>query len=107
MYFDLDLTLMKGATTPLSPEYRLELDVSPELDPEDAAYYQSLIGVLRWMVEMGRVNICCEISMMSSCIALPREGHLQQLYHVFSYLKVYHNARIVFDPESDEKRIKE
>jgi len=38
------------------------------------------------MVEMGRVGICCEISMMS-----------QQLYHVFAYLKVYHNARIVFD----------
>jgi len=35
---------------------------------------------------MGRVGICCEISMMS-----------QQLYHVFAYLKVYHNARIVFD----------
>lgn len=49
----LEMKLMKGATTPLSPEYRPEIDVSPELDPEDAAYYQSLIGVLRWMVEMG------------------------------------------------------
>jgi len=50
----LDMKLKKGVTTPfLSPDYRPELDVSPELDPEDAAYYQSLIGVLRWMVEMG------------------------------------------------------
>ena len=94
----LDMKLKKGATTPLSLEYRPELDVSPELDPEDAVYYQSLTGVLRWMVEMGRVDICCEISMIPSCIALFREGHLQQLYHVFAYLKVYHNARMVFDP---------
>jgi hypothetical protein len=27
--------------------YRPELDVSPELEPTEAAYYQSLIGVLR------------------------------------------------------------
>ena len=96
----LNMMLKKGATTPLSPEYpRPELDVSPELDPGDAAYYQSLIVILRWMIEMGRVDMCCEISIMSSCIALPREGHLQQLlYHVFAYLKVYHKARIVFVP---------
>ena len=28
---------------------------------------------------------------------MPREGHLQQLLHLFSYLKIHHNARIVFD----------
>ena len=30
------------------------------------------------MVELGQVNIYCKVSMMSSCLALPREGHLQQ-----------------------------
>ena len=29
---------------------------------------------------------------------MPREGHLQQLPHLFAYLKSNHNARIVFDP---------
>ena len=29
---------------------------------------------------------------------MPREGHLQQLYHIFAFLKGQHNARMVFDP---------
>ena len=62
------------------------------------AYCQSLIGVLRWMVELGRVDICLETSAMSSHLALPREGHLAQLFHMFAHLKKYHNAEMVFDP---------
>ena len=47
---------------------------------------------------MGRVDIAVEVSMMSSYCAIPREGHLQQLYHIFSFLKTHHNSRIVMDP---------
>ena len=36
--------------------------------------------------------------MMSTCLALPREGHLQQLFHMFSYLEKHHNTEMVFDP---------
>jgi len=77
--------------------YRPELDISAELDPHDCAYYQSLIGILRWIVKLGRVDICCEVSMMSSHLALPREGHMQPVFHIFAYLKLYHNTRMVFD----------
>ena len=38
-------------------DYQPEIDVSPELNAVDAAYYQSLIGVVRWMVELGQVDI--------------------------------------------------
>lgn len=76
---------------------RPELDVSPELDPDDASHYQSLIGILRWIVELGRIDICCEVSMLSSHLALLCEGHLQQEYHIFAYLKQKHNACLVFD----------
>jgi hypothetical protein len=77
--------------------YRPELEVTTELEPIEAAYYQSLVGVLRWMVELGRVDICLECSMMLSHLALPREGHLYQLFQMFAYLKKYHNTEIVFD----------
>ena len=50
------------------------------------------------MVELGRIDICLEVSMMSSHLALPCEGHLSQLFHVFSYLRKYHNTEIVYDP---------
>ena len=74
------------AKSPFSTGYRPEIDVSPELDATDAAYYQSLIGILRWIVELGRVDITTEVSMMASCMALPRRDHLKQLYHIFGYL---------------------
>jgi hypothetical protein len=31
------------------------------------------------MVELGRVNICIEVSMMSSHLALPCAGHLKEV----------------------------
>lgn len=92
------LKLRPKVSIPLTSKYSPELDTSPELNAEDASLYMSLIGTLRWMVEMGRIDIACEVSMMSSYVAMPREGHLQQLYHMFGYLKAHHNARLIMDP---------
>ena len=92
------MALMTRAKSPLSNNYRPELDLSPELGVEEASYYHSLIGMLRWCVELGRIDITAEVSMMASCLAMPREGHLQQVYHIFAYLKGKHNSRIAFDP---------
>ena len=39
-----------------------------------------------------------EVSMMSSSLALPREGHLGQVFHIFAHLKKYHNIKMVFNP---------
>jgi len=50
------------------------------------------------MVELGRIDICLKVSMMSSHLALPRRGHLEQLFHLFAYLKKHHNAELIFDP---------
>ena len=50
------------------------------------------------MVELGQVDICCKVSMMSSSLALPRTDHLEQLYHIFLYLKKHHNTEMIFDP---------
>jgi len=86
------------ADTPTQTSYRPELDVTPELSPTLAAYYMSLVGILRWIVELGRADICLEVSMMSSFMANPREGHLEQLFHIFAHLKHHHNTEMVFDP---------
>jgi hypothetical protein len=82
----------------MTTAYRPELDVSPELGPVEASYYMSLVGILQWIVELGRVDVCLECSMMSSHMALPREGHLYQIFQIFGYLKKYHNTEMVFDP---------
>ena len=64
----------------------------------DAAYYQLLVGILRLIVKLGRVDICLEVSLMSSHLALPREGRLDKLFHIFAFLKWKQRARMVFDP---------
>ena len=92
------LKILSKAETPLTTSYRPELDVSPELTPRDSVYYQSLIGILRWIVELGRIDICLEVSMMSSHLAMPRKGHLNQVLHIFAYLCKYHNTELVYDP---------
>jgi hypothetical protein len=90
--------LPKRATAPLPVNYLPELDLTPELNPDKASFYQSQIGVLRWCVELGRIDIITEVSALSSHLALPREGHLDAVFHVFAYLERRHNARIVYDP---------
>jgi hypothetical protein len=49
-------------------------------------------------VELGRIAIITEVSMLSTYLCLSREGHLESFFHVFAYLGLHHNARVVFDP---------
>ena len=91
-------SLPRKCSTPLATNYRPEIDISEELNSAEASYFMSLVGILRWIVELGRVDITCEVSMMASMMANPRRGHLDQLLHIFGYLKANHNAEMVFDP---------
>ena len=96
--------------TPLSNKYRPELDTSAELKADGVTEYQELVGVLRWAVELGRVDINLEVSLMSSYLASPRIGHLQQVYHMFGYLKSKPKRKLGFDhsePLISEKMFKE
>ena len=80
------------------------MDVTDELTPEMSSYYQSQCGVLHWMIELGRVGMITEVSLLASQMALPREGHLDAMFHLFGYLKNKTNSRLVFDltyPEID------
>jgi hypothetical protein len=79
-------------------QYRPELDIIPMLRLEQANYYQSLIGVLRWVVKLGRIDININVALLSIHLAKPHTGHLEQVFHIFSYLKHHLNSHIVFDP---------
>ena len=94
--------LSAKALTPLKSNYRPEIDITEELGEDESSYYQSLTGVLRWIVELGRVDICCEVSMLSSHLALPRCGHLAQVLHMFAYLKSHANSEMLYDPSCVE-----
>jgi hypothetical protein len=93
-----DRKLKKKASAPFEATYRAEIDESPVLGPEMANYFQSQIGILRWCVELVRIDIITEVSMLSTFFCMPREGHLDAVYHLFAYLSRQHNASLVFDP---------
>lgn len=101
--------LSTKVSTPLSQGYRPELDVSKELNDEDANYYQNLIGILRWSVELGRIDIHVSVALMSSYSASPRIGHLEEVLRIFAYLKKHDRSRMVFDdnlPSISDERFK-
>jgi hypothetical protein len=57
--------LPKRVETPMSSGYRPELDFSLELDSSKVNYYQGFIGILRWIVELGRINLIVPVSLLS------------------------------------------
>jgi hypothetical protein len=89
------LRLPTKCYTPLSSDYRPELEASGELKSDGIQLYQELIGVLRWAVELGRVDILLEASLMSTHMAMPPTAIVQDV----GYLKLYPKRKIAFDPQ--------
>jgi hypothetical protein len=53
--------LMKKTYGPFAGGYKPELDESPEMDPTRSNFYQSQIGIPRWCVELGSIDIITEV----------------------------------------------
>ena len=64
-----------------------------------------LIGVLRWEIELGRIDIHTEVAILSQYSPLPREGHLTALYGIFAYKRKKLKYCIAFEP--DETNVNE
>ena len=41
-----------------------------------------------------------DVTLMSQQLALPREGHLEQVLHIIGYLKQHPKLRLMFDSDS-------
>jgi hypothetical protein len=68
-----------------------------ELKADGLQWYQEMIGSLRWVVEIGQVDILLETAIMSKHLALPHDGHLEQVLHIMGFLKEHKKMRIMFD----------
>jgi hypothetical protein len=71
--------------------------IVPELNAEQHNYFQGLIGVLRWACELGRIDILPNISKLSHFLVSPRVGHLEQVFHIYAYIKQHDHSRLVLD----------
>ena len=62
----------KTAVNPFSIGYEPTEDLEHQLNPELASYYQFIIGVLRWMIKLGRIDTHTEILMLASHLVSSR-----------------------------------
>ena len=84
--------------TPMATTYHPSEDVTKEMNAEGLQVDQELIGILRWAVDIGRVDILLEVHLLSSQLALLRVGNIQAVYRDFGYLKQAPNCKLYFDP---------
>ena len=95
--------IKKGASTPLPPDIHLEVQDTPILDQKREHQYLQLVGMLQWMVELGRIDICHAARSLSRYSAEPCEKHWDATERVFRYLHKKQNYCIVIDPSSPGK----
>ncbi len=82
---------------PMHTEYAPELDITPLLNAEETNFYQSQVSILRWMVELGRLDLYVYVAFLSSYLWQPRQGHLEAIYYLYGYLKAHDRSTMVFD----------
>ncbi len=89
----------RKAQTPLDKGDHPELDSSELLDFEDIKIYQSLIGALQWVIQIGRWDVATAVMTMSRFRAAPRRGHLERVKRIHGYLLKYKHGiiRLVTD----------
>ena len=92
----------KMAENPFKMGYDPELDTSPELDPDATSYYLTIIGIIRWMIELRTIDVISKMLLLSSHVALPGEGHLEVTVHVVAHVGQKRNSRLVYDPSYPE-----
>ena len=95
--------LCKKAENPFRICYDSELDISQELEIDKVSYLQKSIIILRLMIKFGRIDIITKVSLLSSHVAFPREGHLDAAVHVMDSIYQRYNYRLVYDPSFPEK----
>jgi hypothetical protein len=82
---------------PIQPGSHPELDNTPLLKDDNVQLYQSYIGVLRWAVELGRIDIAHVAGFMARFSAAPREGHMWIVLRIFAYCKKHNESKVAFE----------
>ena len=88
--------LKAKAPSVLPSGYCPELDVSEYCNQSNASFIHSHIAILRWAFELGRIDICTGVLMLTAFLAAPRNGHLHALLHIYAYLNTHEWSKIVF-----------
>ena len=70
--------------SPLENGDHLELDTSEHLDSDSDQKHQLMIGVIKWDVSLGRLDVKTAVMNLASFRSDPRQGHLENCEGVAS-----------------------
>jgi hypothetical protein len=84
----------KQYSSPLEHGDHPEIDTSKELELEDIKRFQSMVGALQWVIQIGQFDVATAVMTLSSFRANPRQGHLDRLKRIYGYLYKMRNATI-------------
>ena len=96
-----DLTKMfssKSIEVPMPFGSHPELDQTKFLNDEEKQLYQSYIGIIRWAIELGRIDLALSGGVMARFAAAPRQGHFDEVLRIMAYCKKHLDSKVVFDP---------
>ena len=88
---------LKKYSNPTATGDEPELDDSDLLSDDEHRKFQMLIGMLNWIVTIGRFDVAYATASLSRFTAAPRKGHLERALRVWGYLKRRSNRRIMVD----------
>jgi hypothetical protein len=87
----------KPIKTPMSEGYHTEVDDSLLCAEDYSAKYRSIVGCCIWIIVLDRfdIDIAYATSAMSRVNMLPREGHLNAIKRILSYLKTFPKGIVI------------
>lgn len=83
--------------TPMATNDHPEMDGTDYLNEREHRIYQRLMGILQWLVSLGRFDICYTVSSLSRFNSAPRMGHMNRAIRVFGYLEQTPKKSIVIN----------
>ena len=99
----------KACERPFLSPYRTGIDLEKVLGGDLQSWYLQIIGVLRRAIEIGRIDITTNISVLYQYLCNPRDSQLNALYRIFWYLncemsrgKNPNMVRLVYDARHKE-----
>ena len=90
-------TLPKEGTPLPSKDCHPEMDTTPLLDLDGHRKFQMVLGMLQWLMSIGRPDLSQVVASLNRFGAAPREGHLELAIRAFGYIKQTPNKVIAID----------
>ena len=87
----LGITTLKKVKKPTPSTFESEMENSKLLDAPNVKKFQMLIGIVNWLVNIGRSDIAFAVNQLSRINAAPREGHMELAQRIFEYLHKFPN----------------